>query len=115
MKTTFHHFLHGAQTGPGKWSIGLIIAMPILFLIGTTSMSILYPAIPAGNSILEDLAARPALAISMLAGMAAGIAAFFTGFVGITKQHDRSVFVYLSTIIGALLLLFLLGEIISPH
>jgi len=115
MKTTFRTFLHGAHTGPGKWSIGLIIAMPILFLIGTTFMNLLYPAVPAGNSILGDLVARPALALSMLAGIAAGVAAFFTGLVAITKQHERTVYVYISTIMGALLIFFLMGEVISPH
>jgi len=115
MKTTFRHVLHGAQTGPGKWSVALIIFMPILFLLGITSMNILYPSIPAGNTIVEDLAARPALAISMLLGMAAGVAAFFTGAMAIMKLHDRTLSVFLATMFGALLIFLLLGEIISPH
>jgi len=115
MKTTFHHGLHGAQTGPGKWSVALIILMLILFLLGTTAMNLLYPSSPAGNTILEDLAARPALVVAMLAGMAAGVAAFFTGVVAIMKHHDRTLIVFLATIFGALLIFLLLGEIISPH
>jgi hypothetical protein len=115
MKTSLSPFLRGPHTRLGRWSIGLIIAMPFLFLIGITSMNLFYSSVPAGNSILEDLAGRPALALPMLAGMTAGIMAFVTGLVAIVREQERALFVYLSTAIGALLLLFLLGEFISPH
>ena len=99
----------------GKWSVGLIVTMPILFIIGTSFTNSLYKSIPAGETILADIAARPALALIMLAGMGAGISAFVTGLLAISKQKEKTLLTYASTVIGALLILFLMGEIISPH
>jgi hypothetical protein len=99
----------------GKWSIGLIIAMPLLFVMGSSFTDSLYKSIPSGDTILADIAARPALALTMLAGMASGILAFITGLLAIIKQKENAVLVYISSAIGALLVLFLAGEIIVPH
>lgn len=103
------------KTTLGKWSTGLIVAMPLLFLIGASLTNSLYKSIPAGESIWADISARPALALNMLAGMAAGILALITGLLAIIKQKENALLVYASTVIGALLLLFLAGEILSPH
>ena len=102
-------------TALGKWSVGLIIAMPLLFFIGASFTNSLYQSIPAGNTILEDITNRPALALTMLAGMAAGISSFVTGILDIIKQKEYSLLVFISSIIGALLILFLAGEILFPH
>ena len=99
----------------GNWSLGLIIAMPILFILGTSFTNSLYSSIPAGDTILADIAARPALALTMLSGMAAGISAFVTGLLAITRKRDYSLLVFVSSLVGALLLLFLAGEILFPH
>jgi len=115
MKTAVNRFFHGPDTKLGKWSIGLIIAMPILFFVGTSFTNTLYASVLAGGSILQDIAARPALALTMLTGMAAGILAFFVGVVAVIVKKERSFFVYISTFIGMLLLVFLLGEFFSPH
>lgn len=103
------------KTASGKWSVGLIIAMPILLFIGTSFTNTLYISEPAGETIFTDIIARPALALTMLAGMVAGIAACITGFLTIIRKKENSLLVYVSTAIGALLILFLAGEIISPH
>jgi hypothetical protein len=102
-------------TTVGKWSVGLIIAMPLLFTIGTSFTNSIYRAVPAGGTILADIAARPALALTMLAGMAAGISAFITGLLAIIRKKDNAVLVYVSSLIGALFILFLSGEILFPH
>jgi hypothetical protein len=99
----------------GKWSVGLIIAMPLLFVIGISFTNSLYKSVPAGGSILADIAARPALALTMLTGMAAGISAFIIGLLAIIKQKENALLVYVSSLIGALLLIFLSGEILFPH
>lgn len=98
------------QSKAGRWSVGLAILMPILFAIGTSLVHPLYASVPAGGSILQDVAARPALALSMLAGMGAGIAAFITGVFAISRKHERAWLVYAATTIGLLLILFLAGE-----
>ena len=99
----------------GKWSVGLIVAMPILFIIGTSFANSLYESVPAGRTILADIAARPALALTMLAGMVAGISAFITGLLAAIRQKERALLVYIAIVIGALLILFLTGEIMFPH
>jgi hypothetical protein len=102
-------------TALGWWSVGLIIAMPVLFFIGTSLTDSLYRSVPAGGTILADIAARPALALTMLAGMLAGISAFITGLLAIFRQRENALLVYISTGIGTLLAVFLAGELISPH
>jgi hypothetical protein len=99
----------------GKWSIGLIVAMPILFTIGSSFTNSLYQSIPAGETILADIAARPALAFTMLAGMIAGISAFITGLLAIIRRKENALLVYVSTVIGGLFMVFLSGEIVFPH
>ena len=99
----------------GKWSVGLIVAMLILFIIGSSLTSSLYESVSSGDTILADIAARPALALSMLAGMAAGISAFITGLLAIIRKRDNALLVYVSSLIGAILILFLAGEILFPH
>lgn len=102
-------------TSFGKWSVGLIVAMPLLFFIGTSFTNSLYKSVPAGGTILADIAARPALALTMLAGMTAGISAFIIGLLAIIRQKEYTLLVFVSSLVGALLVLFLAGEILFPH
>lgn len=102
------------RTTLGKWSIGLIVAMPILFIIGSSFTNTLYESVPAAGTLFAEIAARPALALTMLAGMAAGISAFITGLLAILRQKDHALLVYASIIIGALLILSLAGVILFP-
>ena len=103
------------QTSPGRWSLGLIVLMPVLIMLGGLFSNSLYRSVPAGGTLLADLAARPVLALSMLAGMAAGIAAFITGLLAFIRQKEHALLVYASTLIGALLLAFLAAEFLAPH
>ena len=102
-------------TMPGKWSVGACIAMPILFIIGKSLTSSLYQSVPAGETILADITTRPALALTMIAGMGGGILALITGLLAIFRQKEKAVLVYVSSFIGALLMLFLAGEVLFPH
>lgn len=99
----------------GKWSLGLIFVMPILFFIGMSLVDTLYQSVPSGDTILEDTMQRPALALTMLGGMASGVLACITGFIAIIKEKERALLVYVSTTIGMLLLLFLIAEFLFPH
>jgi hypothetical protein len=102
-------------TALGKLSLALIVLMPVLFFAGGVMTNVLYADVPAGNSILEDIAGRPALAYTMLAGMLSGVSAFAVGLFAIIRQKEQSPLVYVTTIAGALLLLFLAGEFLFPH
>ena len=99
----------------GRWSVGLIVAMPIFFIVGASFADTLYKTVPVGKTIPADIVARPALALTMLAGMAAGILGFITGILAIVRQKEKALLVYISTVIGAVLVLFLVGEILFPH
>jgi hypothetical protein len=73
-----------------------------------------YASVPAGRTIPHDIIARPAIALPMLAGFICGIAAFFTGTIGI-KRKDTSILLFLSTAMGFFVLLWCLAEIAFPH
>ena len=97
-----------------KWSFGLIIIAPILFYIGVSFVGF-YETVPAGRTILHDIIARPGLALSMLGGFFSGIAAFFCGIIGIIRKKDYSVFVFISTVLGFFVSLWIIAEILFPH
>jgi len=99
----------------GKWSLGLIAAMPLLFFIGSSFTNLLYKSVLAGNTILKDIAGRPALALTLLSAMVSGILALITGLIAVTRQKERAPLVYVAIIIGAFLMLFLAGEVLFPH
>lgn len=103
------------KTNLGKWSLGLIIAMPLLLIIGMSFTDTLYEGVSSGSTLLADISGRPALALTMLAGFASGISAFVTGLIAIIKQKDRGILVYVSTLVGAALILFLIAEFSFPH
>jgi flagellar biosynthesis protein FliQ len=115
MKNISSPFLQSPRTRLGWWSIGLIVATPLLFVIGASFTNSLYESVPAGNTLLEDIAARPALALTMLVAMVAGVLSFITGFTAILRQKEHASLVYVSTALGVLLILFLLGEFLFPH
>lgn len=99
----------------GKLSLVLIVLMPVLFFVGGAMTNLLYAGVPAGNTIIEDIGGRPALAFTMLAGTLSGVFAFVVGLIAIMGQKERSSLVYVATILGAMLLVFLAGEFVFPH
>lgn len=102
-------------TAPGKWAVGLIVGMPILFVLGSTLAQSLYAAIPSGSNLVEDIAARPFLALAMLAGMIAGISGFLTGLLAILKHKDHAILVYGAAVIGGLVTILLIGQLAFPE
>jgi hypothetical protein len=103
------------NTKMGGWSVGMIAVMAILFVIGPSLSESLYATVPAGNTIPADIAARPLLALSMLTGMAAGVSSLITGLLAIIRQKEKALLVYLSTVIGGILTLYLIAELAFPH
>jgi hypothetical protein len=43
------------------------------------------------------------------------ISSFFTGIIGIIKNGERALYVYISTLLGFFVLLISLAEILFPH
>ena len=87
------------KTALGKWSIGLIVGTVVFVLL-----AVLFDEIFRKLSIANTL--------MLLAGISS-IPAFFTGIIGIIKSKDRSVFVFIATIIGFFFLLIsvIFGEL----
>jgi len=97
-----------------KWSIVLIVTMPLFFYIGMSSVGF-YEFVPAGKTIPHDIVVRPGVALPMLTGFICGVVAFFAGIISITRKKDFSIFVFLSTAVGFFMLLWCLAEILFPH
>ena len=83
------------KTPLGRWSVGLVIALIVLFAV--------VPEAPGA----EVTALGRALAIGF-AGISG--AAFVTGLLGIVKRKERSVLVFLTTAIGLFLLIIAVGQ-----
>jgi cation transport ATPase len=80
----------------GKWSVGLIIAMLILFAIGSL--------LPEDGTVFL---------LMMAAVVITGISAFITGLLAVLKQKEKALAVVVSVAIGALLIWILCGAIIE--
>ncbi len=96
------------KTALGKWSVGLII----VFVVLLASFQLL---VASGQRGGETFFSNLILTIPMLIAGISGVSAFTTGLIGIIRSGERSIAVYLATLIGLLVLLFVLGEIIFPH
>ena len=92
-----------------------MVITPILFVVGSSFSWTLYEGVQSGRTILADISARPLVALTMLAGMATGVAGFITGLIAIIKRKENALLAYLSTILGGLLVLYLIAEIAFPH
>jgi len=96
------------KTALGRWSVGLII----VFVLLLASFQLL---VASGQRGGETFFSNLILTIPMLIAGISGISAFATGLIGIIRSRERSIAVYLATLIGLLVLLFVLGEVIFPH
>jgi hypothetical protein len=96
------------QTLLGKWSVGLIISFLLLFVL---AQIIVATGQRGGDTFFSNLA----ISIPMLLAAICAAAAFFTGIIAIIKSKERSIPVFLTTLMGLFVLIFCLGEIISPH
>jgi tellurite resistance protein TehA-like permease len=93
------------KTNLGKWAVGLIITFFLLF----AAFFILVASGQRGPDF------NPMLALAIIPAGISGICAFFTGIIGIVKSRERSILVFISCAIGLFVLLFCLGEFLSPH
>ncbi len=96
------------RTRLGKWSIWLIVAFILLFMMFQLLVA---SGQRGGDTFFSNLA----LSVPMLIAGICGILAFFTGIIGIIKGKERSVLVFIATVIGFFILFFVLGEFLVPH
>ncbi|WP_339060328.1 hypothetical protein [Tepidibacillus marianensis] len=97
------------NTKLGKWSRGLLIGFLILLVLGTVIASIQRPTAD------QTFFSNPLFSILMISPVVAAIFSFLTGIVAVFKKKERSILVLLSTAIGLLILVILLGEFLFPH
>jgi len=92
----------------GKWSISLAIALTALFVLFQVLVAL-------GERGGETFFSNLMLTIPIILAGISGVLAFLTGILGIIRSRERSILVFLSTMIGFFVLLFILGEILFPH
>jgi len=100
------HFI--PKTHLGKWSAWLMVAFIVFF-------GLFFLFIASGQRGGATFFSNLWLTVPMLLAGISGISAFFTGIIGVIKDRERSVLVYLAILIGLIVLLFCLAEIIFPH
>jgi hypothetical protein len=96
------------QTRAGKWSLWLIIAFIVL-------LAAFFLLVAFGERGGETFFSNFRLSLLILPAGIAGIAAFFAGIIGIVKSRERSIIVFVATLIGFFVLFFVAGEILVPH
>ena len=96
------------ETKLGKWSVWLIIAMAAL-------VGVFFIFIALGERGGDTFFSNLYLTIPMMCAGISGIASFVTGLIGIIKDRDFSVLIFVPTIIGFLVLLYIIAEFAFPH
>ncbi|RJQ31856.1 MAG: hypothetical protein C4562_05300 [Actinobacteria bacterium] len=97
------------KTRVGRFSAGFIAAFFVLFGLQIVLVTVFHQE--GGNGLWSN----PSLAITGLSALFSGLAAFFTGVFSLFWKKERSVLVFLASLIGFLLLIFLIGEFTMPH
>ena len=96
------------KTQSGKWSVKLIFGFFVFF-------GLFWLMIKAGQRGGMGFFDNLYLTIPALLAAFSGIGAFLTGIISIFKFKERAIVVFVSTLIGALITLFVAGEILFPH
>lgn len=96
------------KTHLGKWSVLLI--MLFFALLG-----LFFLLVASGERGGETFFSNLKLTIPMLIAGISGVCSFALGLISIIKNRERSIFVFIATIIGFFILYWILAEILFPH
>jgi len=96
------------KTKLGKWSVSCIILLIFFFLV---AQLVVASGQEGGETFFDNLY----ISIPMLLAGISGIMALILGLISIIKSKERSPLVFIATIIGLLILVFLIGEFTVPH
>lgn len=91
------------KTRIGKWSIGLFIISLLLNIVASIVSVIQEPVTFYNRTVVN---------MSAITGLVAMVGAFILGIVSITKSKERSLLVYIASILGFMMLIVLIGELI---
>jgi len=103
MKITFM-----PKTQLGKWSVGLILGFFIF-------LAFFFILVELGERGGATIFSNLKLLIPYSLAVFSAIASFLTGIISVLKKKERSVLVFLSIILGFLILLWVLAELLFPH
>ncbi|PPD58363.1 hypothetical protein [Dehalogenimonas etheniformans] len=92
-------------TNIGKWSVWLIVAFFVLVIIGRA-----LSAMEQGGQEIAVTSGLPVVA--SISAMAAGVASFVTGMIGLIKFRERALTVFLSVIASGVLILMTISMFI---
>jgi len=96
-----------------KSNFGLLSLIAIL-LFGIF-LTIFYIFVYLGERGGETFFSNMKLAIPITIAGLSGTLSFLFGIVAIFQKKDRSVFLYISTVLGFLIFLYIIAEIFSTH
>ena len=96
------------KTKLGKWSVAFTFFF-IFFLV------IFFFIVNLGQRGGETFFSNLLLAIPITLSGIFGVFSFFTGIISIIRDKEREFLVYASTLLGLLVLVFVLLEVLFPH
>ncbi|MBM3156046.1 MAG: hypothetical protein FJ004_02020 [Chloroflexi bacterium] len=83
------------KTSPGRWSLGLVIAFILLFIVAVVPLGERWGSTENGELINPVLTVVLAI---LLVGTA--VSALVTGFIGVIKHKERSILVLLGMLVA---------------
>jgi hypothetical protein len=96
----------------GKWSISLVIAAILLFVVFVIEVAL---GFRGGDTLdLSDFSQIAPGIPDMLAGVSI-LSAGITGIISIVKHEERAILVFLAAAMSIFALVFILGELLFPH
>jgi len=103
------------KTKYGKWSVGSIFVMFVLFAIIMILTNTLSDSEPTGETIYAYSIKSSIVEISLSLAITAGIGGFVMGLYNIISEKERCILVYTSTIIGAAFTFFYILRRLFPN
>ena len=97
------------KTKMGKWSLGFFVVAIVSFTIFILLISIFDQR--GGETFFSNLY----LAIPIIMFIILGCLTFLTGIIAIIKYNARSISVFISTLLGLIIILFYGAELLFPH
>jgi hypothetical protein len=97
------------KTTLGKWSLGIILAGILFYVLFFMVVRFGYRG---GDTFgVKDVA----LASPMILAVVSAISSMVVGIISIIKSRERSILIFLATVVGLFAFMLVVGEFLSPH
>lgn len=95
----------------GKWAVIFAISFIVLVVLAPVLSSTIYKDIVTiGDGLRFEFQQRPLLILTGLGSLISGLTTLVLSLLAIFKSKDRSIVVFITTALGLLVLIFLVGE-----